>query len=51
MMLASWRHRIDGGIRSGRLYFLLFKRMPQHIGFCRDDRWLGTRRHTPIFGS
>jgi hypothetical protein len=41
MLLPSWRHRIDGGIRSGRLYFLVYKKVPQRIGFARDDRWFG----------
>jgi hypothetical protein len=43
MLLSSWRDRIDGGIRSGRLYFLVYKKMPQRIGFGRDDRWFGAR--------
>jgi hypothetical protein len=47
MLLASWRDRIDGGIRSGNLYFLVYKKVPQRVGFGCDDRWFDERGLTP----
>jgi hypothetical protein len=39
LLIATWRDRIDGGIRGGCLYFLCYKRVSQIVGFWNAREW------------
>jgi hypothetical protein len=40
-LLGAWRDRIDGGIRGGELFFLLYKRLAWMTGWLNGSEWLG----------
>ncbi len=37
--LRSWQDRADGGIHGGLLYFLLFKKNAERVGYHRGEHW------------
>ena len=39
LLIATWRDRIDGGIRHQCLYFLCYKRISQLVGFWNAREW------------
>ncbi len=41
LLIATWRDRIDGGIRHECLYFLCYKRISQLVGFWNEREWFG----------
>jgi hypothetical protein len=40
-LLGAWQDRIDGGIRAGELFFLLYKRLSWIAGWLNGSEWLG----------
>lgn len=38
-LMPSWTQRADLVVRQGRLYFVVYKRYPQNIGFLHDAQW------------
>jgi len=40
-LLGAWKDRIDGGIRGGELFFLLYKRLSWMTGWLNGSEWLG----------
>jgi hypothetical protein len=39
----SWESRVDGGIRKGDLYFLLFKKIPERLAFPNIQKWFDAK--------
>src|SRR5688572_8792208 len=48
--MRSWADRVDGGIVRGLLYFLLFKKNPERVGYDNAQRWFPNefRKHFRI---
>ncbi|APR84522.1 Hypothetical protein A7982_09871 [Minicystis rosea] len=38
-VLASWTQRAEGGVRSGELWFIAYKRVSQIVGFANATQW------------
>jgi hypothetical protein len=34
--------RADGGVRGGALYFLCFKKVPDHLGYPSEANWFSS---------
>jgi hypothetical protein len=41
--MPAWSSRVDTGIHKGRLFLLLYKRLPQRIGYGDGQRWFSPR--------
>jgi hypothetical protein len=39
LFMGRWTERMDGGVRGGNPYFLLFKKVGQIVGFYNDEEW------------
>ena len=39
LFMGSWTERMDGGVRGGNPYFLLFKKVGQIVGFYNNEEW------------
>lgn len=40
LSMPSWTSRADGGIRGGDVFFLLYKRIPEILGYFANAEWL-----------